>query len=52
MQLHLLLVLTVVTSLAAARVSMQGLHVQGNAIMNGDGVGVLIHVSGHVVHVG
>lgn len=28
----------------AAAVSMAGLHVQGNALVNGDGVGVLIHV--------
>lgn len=34
----------VALAVASARVSMSGLHVQGNALVNGDGVGVLIHV--------
>lgn len=42
---HLAVALAALATLAcAAAVSMQGLHVQGNALVNGDGIGVLIHV--------
>lgn len=44
-EMHLqLMVVALVAAAHAASVSMAGLHVQGNALVNGDGVGVLIHV--------
>lgn len=43
MHLQLMFVALVAAAHAAA-VSMAGLHVQGNALVNGDGVGVLFHV--------